>query len=159
MTGTSETMFSPNAAMTRGMMATILYRHAGSPAASAADFNDVAAGTWYANAVAWAAANGIMTGYGDGVFGPNDNITREQLAATLTRYMEAQGTTPPTTRELVPFADADAISDWAVGAIQTLYKLGIITGVGTGEIVINPQGEATRAQAAAMLMRFMEATK
>jgi hypothetical protein len=141
--------------MTRGMMATILYRHAGSPAAGAANFNDVASGAWYANAVNWAAANNIMTGYGGGAFGPNDNITREQLAATLTRYMDAQGLTPPTTRELVPFADASAISDWAVGAIQTLYKLGIIDGVGTDEIVINPRGEATRAQAAAMLMRFM----
>ena len=112
MDGTGADRFSPNAPLTRAMIVTILYRMAGSPSVSgSSDFTDVAAGKWFAKAVAWAAANGIVNGYGSGLFGPNDPVTREQLAAILYRYAVYGGMTAVTLEEnLGGFADTAQLS-------------------------------------------------
>lgn len=159
MFGTATDLFSPDAPLTRGMVVTILYRHAGEEnvANLANPFSDVAADTWYADAVKWAAENGIVTGVGGGLFAPNANITRQDMAAILARYLEYMDLSIPVTQEYVLFADEAAISDYAKNAIQLLHKLGIINGVGNN--TIDPKGTATRAQAAAMLHRFIVATE
>ena len=105
---------------------------------------------WYAEGVAWAAAHGIVTGYGGGQFGPNDNITREQLAVMLWRYA---GNPAATDREL-RFADAYRASDWALEALRWATESGIINGKGNG--ILDPTGQATRAETAQMLKNFME---
>lgn len=158
MIGTSDDKFSPNLTLTRGMVVTVLYRLAGEPGTIGLDnpFTDIG-NTWYTNAIKWAAENGIVTGYGDGKFGPNDKITREQMAAILYRYMVFAKINPQVPEQLINFADEAQISDYAMDAIQTLFKLGIIQGV--GENTINPKGDATRAQFAAMIHRMQELVK
>jgi len=160
MLGTSTTpmLFSPNATTTRGMIVTVLYRLAGSPDVSglANPFSDVAAGQWYTDAVKWAADNGIVSGYGGGKYGPEDNITREQLAAILYRYLVQTGKGPQGAwLTQLGFADAGKISDYAIEAVTFLNMKGIINGK-PGNL-FDPKGQATRAEAAAMLHRFMEA--
>ena len=166
MTGTSAATFSPALTLTRGMVVTMLWRLEGEPAISGdmplAMFTDVDESAYYSNAVKWAAANGIVGGYGGGLFGPNDNITRQDLAVILMRYMNFKGIVKPVTQQYIIFADEATISDYAMDAIQTFNKLGIINGTGInaqGKTVIDPKGNATRAQVAAILHRFMEAIK
>lgn len=115
-------------------------------------FTDVADDAYYAAAVAWAAKNEIVTGYSDTEFRPASNVTREQLAAILLRYMNYVEYNPIVTQELRIFADSDEISGYASNAIQTLNKLGVLTGV--GENMINPKGNASRAQVATMIDRL-----
>jgi len=160
-TSTNPMLFSPAANLTRGMIVTILYRMEGEPDVSdlSNPFGDVTAEQWYADAVKWAAENDIVKGYASGAFGPRDNITRQDLAVILLRYMIYKEIVRPVTAQYLFFADAEDISDYAMEAIQTFNKLGIINGTGTndeGQTKINPKGNATRAEAAAMLHRFLE---
>ncbi len=155
MDGTGADRFSPNAPLTRAMIVTILYRMAGSPSVSgSSDFTDVAAGKWFAKAVAWAAANGIVNGYGDSLFGPNDPVTREQLAAILYRYAVYGGMTAVTLEEnLGSFADTVQLSAYAIQAMNWAVGQGLINGSGSNLV---PKAQATRAQVAAIIHRYLE---
>ena len=155
MDGTGADRFSPNAPLTRAMIVTILYRMAGSPSVSgSSDFTDVAAGKWFAKAVAWAAANGIVNGYGDSLFGPNDPVTREQLAAILYRYAVYGGMTAVTLEEnLGSFADTEQLSAYAIQAMNWAVGQGLINGSGSNLV---PKAQATRAQVAAIIHRYLE---
>ena len=154
MAGTSTTTFSPDMTTTRAMIVTILYRMENEPAATASTFPDVAAGQWYSNAVAWAAANGIVSGYDNGNFGPEDIITREQMAAILFRYASFKGYDVTKTADLSAFADAAQVSAYAADAMKWANAAGLISG--TSATTLAPAGSATRAQAASILMRFCE---
>jgi len=150
-------MFSPNAAATRSMTVTVLYRMAGSPDVSDLDnpFGDVEDGTWYTDAVKWAAANGIVSGVGGGLYDPNAPITRQDLAVILARYADLLGISLPSARSNSEFIDDADIANYAKEAIERFFRAGIIGGYPDGGM--KPQGEATRAEVAAMMMRFLEA--
>ncbi len=155
MIGTGNAQFRPHGTATRGMMATILWRMAGSPAPKGNNsFTDVEAGTWYTDAIAWTAENGIFLGYGNNKVGPNDSITREQLAAIFFRYADYKGCDMNAKGELDKFRDAGKVSDYARAAMQWAVGSGLIQGKPDG--VLDPQGTATRAEIAAMLHRFLE---
>ncbi len=155
MNGTSDTAFAPNMTLNRAMLVTILYRLAGSPAvAEAAKFTDVAAGEWYSDAVAWAAANGIVTGKTETTFAPMENITREQFATMLMRYCKFAGVDTAKNADLSAFTDSASISNYAKDALAWANASGIITG--RTATTIAPTGSATRGEAATMLMRFMQ---
>lgn len=149
--GTSDTQFSPGIAMSRGMLVTVLYRLEDEPVTpTEALFRDVQAEQYYAQSVTWATEAGVVEGYGDGSFGPDDPISREQLAVMLWRYAGK----PESAGSLDRFTDADKADTWAVDALRWAVKQGIITGRGGG--VLDPQGRATRAEVAAMLMRYLQ---
>lgn len=151
--GTSETTFSPTQPMSRGMLATVLYRLEGSPDQDApASYGDVSSDAWYADGVAWATENGIANGYGDGQFGPNNNVTREQFAVMLWNYAGR----PSASGQTLDFTDADQASGYALEALCWAVENGILNGYGNGKLI--PGGMATRAQAAQMLKNFMENT-
>ena len=153
--GTSKTLFSPHGTATRGMMATILWRMDGSPAPKGKNsFTDVEAGKWYADAITWTAENGIFAGYGKDKFGPDDPITREQLAAIFYRYADYKGYDLTVKGNLDKFKDADKITDYAKTAMQWAVGSGLMKGK-SGNL-LDPQGTATRAEIAAMLHRFIE---
>jgi hypothetical protein len=157
MSGTSETDFAPDASMTRAMLVTVLHRLEDEPAAAGEDFFDVRAGAYYAAAVTWASANGIVMGTGDGNFAPGTAITREQLAAILYRYAVSLGLDTSTRGDLAAYTDAEAVSSWAKEATAWAVGAGLITGranpVGTE---LAPGGTAPRAEVAAILERFIE---
>lgn len=151
MDGVDAGMFAPNATTSRAMIVTILWRLQGSPEVEATEtFTDVSPDAWYAKAIAWAVAEGVADGYGEGLFGPNDAITREQLAAMLWRYAAS----PETGGDLSAFADGDDTSDWAQQAMSWAVAQGLITGVDSDRL--DPKGQATRAQTATILMRFAQ---
>lgn len=153
--GTSATTFEPDSAMTRSMLVTVLHRLEGVPAASSGNpFADVAAGTWYTDAIAWAAENDIVKGYDADTFGPNDPITREQMAAVLYRYASYKGYNLTTSNDLDAFADAGDVSAWALAAMKWAVGEELITGVSSTSL--DPAGNASRAQVATILMRFVE---
>ena len=155
MLGTSKTLFSPYGTATRGMMATILWRMEGSPAPKGKNsFTDVEAGKWYADAITWTAENGIFAGYGKDKFGPDDPITREQLAAIFYRYADYKGYDLTVKGDLDKFKDADKITDYAKTAMQWAVGSSLVKGK-SGNL-LDPQGTATRAEIAAMLHRFIE---
>lgn len=155
MLGTSKTLFSPHGTATRGMMATILWRMEGSPAPKGKNsFTDVEAGKWYADAITWTAENGIFAGYGKDKFGPDDPITREQLAAIFYRYADYKGYDLTVKGNLDKFKDADKITDYAKTAMGWAVGSGLVKGK-SGNL-LDPQGTATRAEIAAMLHRFIE---
>lgn len=154
MNGTADNTFSPKANTTRGMVVTVLYRLENQPSTSAASFTDVASGAYYANAVAWANANGIVSGYGSGKFGPNDKVTREQLAAILYRYAQYKKYDVSGAKSLDGYTDAQSVSSYAVPALQWANAAGVVTGKSGSKL--DPKGYATRAEVAAMLMRFCE---
>ena len=154
MNGVSADIFAPDAPVTRAMIVTILYRLEGEPAsAGTISFDDVADGQWYTDAVIWANANGIVEGYGSGRFGPMDNITREQFAAIMYRYSEFKGCDVSKKADLSAYSDASEISTWADEAMQWANGEGLITGRTTSALA--PQGETSRAEAAAILMRYV----
>ena len=158
MLGTSKTLFSPHGTVTRGMMATILWRMEGSLAPKGENsFTDVEAGRWYADAITWTAENGIFAGYSKDKFGPDDPITREQLTAIFYRYADYKGYKLTVTGNLDKFEDADKITDYANTVMQWAVGNGLIKG--KAETLLDPQGTATRAEIAAMLHRFVENTK
>ena len=151
MVGTGETTFSPDIATTRAMIVTILWRLEGSPVVSdAIDYDDVKPEDWYGKAVRWADSAGVVTGYSPEKFGPNDPITREQMAAMLWRYVGS----PQAAGSLTAFVDGEQTSDWAQPAMCWAVDRGLIDGVGDDRLV--PRGQATRAQAATILMRFAQ---
>lgn len=153
MSGTAQDQFSPDLTTNRAMLVTILYRLAGSPAVDGGSvFTDVASGDWYANGVAWASVNGIVTGYGDGRFGPNDPITREQMAAILYRYAGFAGQSTTGQADLSGYTDAGQVSPYAAEPMGWAVDQGLITGVSADALA--PGGSATRAQVATILMRF-----
>ena len=149
MGGTGDGVFSPNAPATRAMIVTTLHRMAGSPEADQSTFTDIPAGQWYAEAVAWASDNGIVSGRGDGTFGPDDSITREQLVLMLYR-MEGR---PTAQGDLSAFSDAGQVSSYAADAMAWAVETGLISG---SDGVLDPQGLATRAQVTVILMRFSQ---
>lgn len=157
MNGTADNTFSPKANTTRGMVVTVLYRLENQPSTSAASFTDVASGAYYANAVAWANANGIVSGYGSGKFGPNDKVTREQLAAILYRYAQYKKYDVSGANSLDGYTDVQSVSSYAVPALQWANAAGVVTGKSGSKL--DPKGNATRAEVAAMLMRFCENVK
>ena len=159
MNGTADNTFSPKANTTRGMVVTVLYRLENQPSTSAASFTDVVSGAYYANAVAWANANGIVSGYGSGKFGPNDKVTREQLAAILYRYAQYKkyDVSVGEDTNILSYDDAQSISSYAIPAIQWACGAGVVTGKSGSKL--DPKGNATRAEVAAMLMRFCENVK
>ena len=157
MNGTGDHTFSPNGTTTRGMIVTILYRMEGEPAVTGTGgFADVPEGQWYTDAVIWAAANDIVTGYGDGRFGPDDPITREQMSAILFRYAQykAYDVSVGEDTNILSYLDVADVSEYAISAFQWACGSGVIHGVTDATLV--PQGTATRAQVATMLMRFCE---
>ena len=155
MLGTSKTLFSPHGTVTRGMMATILWRMEGSLAPKGENsFTDVEAGRWYADAITWTTENGIFAGYSMDKFGPDDPITREQLTAIFYRYADYKGYKLTITGNLDKFEDADKITDYAKMVMQWAVGNGLIKG--KSENLLDPQGTATRAEISAMLHRFIE---
>ena len=151
MDGVSASEFAPDTTLTRAMLVTILWRMEGEPGVNyLMPFTDVDGGAWYAEAVRWAASEGIVTGVSDTSFAPNAEITREQLAAILHRYAGE----PATAANLAGYADGASVSAYAVDAMSWCVEHDIITG--TTATTLEPQGTATRAQAAAMLMRFAD---
>ena len=158
MAGTSATTFAPDVTTSRSMIATILWRMAGSPVVNyAMTYTDVAQGQWYSEAVRWATSEGIVGGYGNGLFGTNDPITREQFAAMLYRFTQEQGydVSIGENTNILSYTDVADLSEYAISAMQWAVGAGIINGTGDGS-TLSPQGQATRAQAAVMLMRFCE---
>ena len=155
MDGVSAETFAPNATLTRGMIVTILYRMENKPAVTGASkFTDVDANEWYGAPVAWAAENGIVTGYSETTFGPNDPVTREQLAAILYRYAVYKGMSAVTREQnLSRFTDADQISAYAVPAMNWAVGKGLINGA---DGKLSPKASATRAQVAAIIHRYLE---
>ena len=150
MSGTGSNTFAPGDNLTRAMLAQILYNNEGKPATSGNSFTDVQSSAWYADAVTWATQKGIVSGYGNGQFGPNDNITREQLAVMLWRYAGQ----PASSTELDSFTDIDKANDYALTALRWAVEKGIISGKGSG--TLDPTGNATRAEVAQMLMNYFK---
>ena len=155
MDGTGAYRFAPNAQLTRAMIVTILYRMDGSPAVSGASvFTDADSGMWYGKAVAWAAANGIVNGYGSGRFGPNDPVTREQLAAILYRYTAYRKASAASNGDnLASFSDLGTVSGYALESMNWAVGAGLLKGA-NGEL--DPKANATRAQVAAIIHRYLE---
>lgn len=153
--GTSKTTFSPNAPMTRGMLVTVLYRLADKPETTAASsFTDVAKEQYYAAPIAWAAENGIVSGMSQTHFAPNEQVTREQLAAILYRFAQKQGYGTARAADLTGFADHSRISGYALDALRWANAEKLVSG--RSETELSPQGQATRAEVAAILHRFAE---
>ena len=156
MDGVEDNLFAPNSETTRAQLVTILYRLAGEPEPGGdSGFSDVAAGIWYTDAVAWAAENGIVNGVSDTEFAPGDDITREQLAAILYRYAAYQGYDVSQRADLSGFGDASSIRPYAQEALSWASAQGLVLGFEDGSL--RPQGTASRAQIAAVLMRFLAA--
>ena len=156
MNGVDTTLFAPNGALSRAMLATILWRTAGSPDVNfALTFSDVPAGTWYTEAVRYASSQGIVKGYGDGRFGSTDNITREQLSAMLYRYEQTVngGGFSGDWAFNLSFSDADKVSGWAAEGVTWC----VMNGVGGGRVdgTLDPLGTATRTETAQMLMKYL----
>ncbi|MFQ7140279.1 MAG: S-layer homology domain-containing protein [Evtepia sp.] len=155
MNGVENNQFAPNTATNRAMLATILYRLAGQPDVSGdLPFTDVAAGTWYTDAVLWAAQNGIVNGLGENTFAPMNTLTREQLVTMLYRYAEAEGYDVSAAADLSGYPDAGKVQPYAQEAMSWAVAEGIVAGMEDG--TLNPAGNATRAQIATILMRFCE---
>ena len=154
MDGVGDNLFAPNSETTRAQLVTILYRLAGQPAVSGdLPFPDVESGTWYTDAVAWAAQNGIVNGVSDTEFAPGDDITREQLVTVLYRYAESKGYDVSASADLSGYPDAGQVQDYAQPAMAWAVAEDIVEGVDGN---LNPTGDATRAQIATILMRFCE---
>ena len=155
MNGTSSTIFAPNATLTRGMLATVLWRMEGSPVVNyALPFEDVSGDQWYTEAIRWAASVGVVNGTSATTYAPNANITREQLATMLYRYAAYKSGSVSTSASLSGFTDAGSVSDYAADAMEWAVAEEIIGGMTSTTLV--PQGSATRAQTATMLMRYCE---
>lgn len=148
----SNGRFSPNERLTRGMMAQILYNIENATASGAAAFPDVAASDWFATAVSWVSSQNYMSGYSNGRFGPNDNITREQLAVILYRYAQAKGYDVTGSAELSGFADGASVASWSADAVRWAVSVGLLSGKSGSRL--DPAGPATRAEVAQILMNF-----
>lgn len=153
MKGTSAGIFDPNGTTTRGAVVTILHRMAGNPNLGASSFPDVSPNTWYSRAVAWAASKGIVLGYSDGSFRPNEAVTREQMAAILLRYASYEGYSEEVDLDLSYYTDSSFISPSAQLAMAWAVQTGIITGLSGRQL--SPTGKTTRAQLATILTRYL----
>ena len=152
--GMGDGTFEPGGTMTRAMIVTVLYRMAGSPAASAStSFSDVSAGQWYTQAVAWGTEQGIVLGMGDGTFGTNAMVQREQLVTFLYRYAGSCGIDTSARADLSAFPDAGRVSSYAREAMQWAVASGILNG---SDGYLLPQGKATRAQCAKLVVSFYD---
>ncbi len=156
MNGTGKKEFSPNISTTRGMIVTILYRLEGSPEVENSTFTDVASTEYYAKAVAWGEVNGIVKGYGEGKFGPNDVITREQLAAIMYRYSNYKkyDVSAGEDTNILSYNDISELSEYAVSSMQWACGESLVSGIGNN--LLAPRGNATRSQVATILMRYCE---
>ena len=158
MIGVGNNQFAPSGITTRAQIVTILWRMEGSPlVAVAEDFDDVYETDWYNNAIRWASANGVVEGYGNGAFGPNDTITREQLATILWRYCKYKGIDVSVGEEtnILSYEDAFDVSSWAMEAMQWACGSGMIQGIDKNNSrYLDPQGNADRSQSATMIFRF-----
>lgn len=154
MNGVLDTQFAPQTNLTRAMMAAVLYNLENGSAATSGTFNDVESGQWYADAVNWAAEHGIVNGYEDGTYRPNDNLTREQMAAILHNYAHYKGYALNATADLTQFTDADQVSAWAENVVKWAVGADLLHGVGDNRL--SPTGTATRAEVAVILMNFCE---
>ncbi len=154
MSGTGNNNFSPSETTTRGMMVTILHNMEGKPAAGRPDFTDVLAGEWYAAPVAWASAHGIVSGYGNGKFGPNDPITREQMVTILYQYARYKNYELTVTGDISTFDDYDKTSAYAVTPFNWAIGKDLIAGVGNN--LLDPTGNAERSHIAAIMKSFCE---
>ncbi|MCL2151925.1 MAG: InlB B-repeat-containing protein, partial [Oscillospiraceae bacterium] len=156
MNGISEVLFDPNGALTRGMVVTVLYRMEDSPDVTGFEnpFGDVAEDKWYANAITWAAEYGIVLGFTETRFGPDEYITREQLAAILYRYQDYTGKIPPDVLGTREFADGDKISEYARTAVDKIVMQGIMEGRPNN--IFDPVGNATRSEFAAVIQRYLD---
>ena len=153
--GMDETHFGPDIPMSRAMLVTVLWRYSGSPTGYENVFSDVASGLWYTDAIAWAAEDGIVSGMGEGLFDPDGHLTREQLALILFRFSGAEATGSSDLFEV--FADGEDLSPWAQEALSWAVETGLIGGTLEDEVLyLTPQGSATRAQVATILMRYLE---
>ncbi len=160
MNGMGDGVFAPNGYLSRAMLVTILWRIEGEPSTNGGlDFADVAAGSWYEKAVAWASANGIVNGVSESKFAPNNNITREQIAAVMHRYAKFKGydVSVGENTNILSYDDFDSISEYAITSMQYAAGSGILRGKTVS--TINPKDNATRAEIAAILHRFIEANK
>lgn len=158
MNGINASRFSPDGTLNRAMMVTMLYRMAGSPAVSGGStFSDVTSGKWYSDAVQWASANGVVNGVGRDRFAPEAQITREQMASMMMRYAQFNQYNTSKSADLSAFNDAGSISSWALESMKWANAAGLINGRTASTIA--PQGTATRAEAATILMRFCEMSK
>ncbi len=153
MKGISDNEFDPNGAVSRAMLVTVLYRMEKEPQAQASPFSDIAGGSYYEKAVAWANANGIVKGVSDAEFAPDESITREQMAAMIYRYAayKKMDLSAGESTNILSYADYSEISDYAVSAMRYAAGSGIINGM-TAD-TLSPKGISTRAQAAAVFMR------
>jgi hypothetical protein len=154
MSGTSSKIFDPNATTNRGMFVTVLWRLAGEPASEISIFKDVDNGTWYSQAVSWAAGNSIVNGMSSSLFAPDSSITREQMAVILYKYAEFKGYDVSTRGDITKFEDNEKISSWATDAIAWAVGSNIISG--KGNEMLDPTGSATRAEIATILMKFIQ---
>ncbi len=157
--GMSKDTFAPDKTMTRAMLVTVLWRCAGEPEAQWAEFSDVPIDRWYSKAVAWGAEEGVITGYTDGTFRPDNQITREQLATILFRFAPLMEMDPKDRMELDSFPDAQKVQSYAKEALCWAVAKGFVNGVyhsSTGETFLRPDSSATRAQVATILMRFLQ---
>lgn len=156
MNGVSSRAFAPNANLTRGMLVQILYNMEGKPKGTAANFPDVQDDAWYAEAVGWAAANKVVTGYADGTFRPNDAVTREQAAAILYRYAQSKGidVSVGENTNILSYVDVQQASEYAIPALQWAVGAGVLNGKNGGRLA--PTGTATRAEIAAIMQRWCE---
>lgn len=151
--GVSDTEFAPSKSMTRGMFVTVLNRLAGAEDfAGKAEFSDVAADKWYATGTVWAAANKIVSGYGDGKFGPDDAVTREQMAVIMYNFTKAMGYDVTGSASLDKFSDSASVHSWAADAMKWAVGSGVMSGNADG--TLNPRGTATRAQVATIMMNY-----
>ena len=153
--GTSDNHFTPGGTMTRAMFATVLYRIAGEPEVTGENpFTDVEAGKWYTDAVIWAASENVIEGYGNGLFGTNDPVTREQMVAILYRYAQSRGIDVSVGEDtnILDYNDALEVSGWAVTAMQWAVGAGVINGKDNG--ILDPKGTATRAEVAQIVMNY-----
>ncbi len=156
--GMSKDTFAPDKTMTRAMLVTVLWRSAGEPEAETADFTDVPGDQWYSEAVAWAAEQGVVTGYTDGTFRPDHQITREQLATILYRFTKLTEMDPADRGDLDVFPDREDVQSYAEEALQWAVGKGLVNGIydsHTEQTYLRPRGSATRAQVATILMRFL----
>ncbi|MFD0677006.1 MULTISPECIES: S-layer homology domain-containing protein [unclassified Paenibacillus] len=154
MVGTSENSFSPTQNITRAMLVTILYRLEGNPSALESSFTDVKTDTWYSGAVAWASSNTVISGYGNGLFGPNDDISREQLCTILYNYAKHKGYDISSTKNVDAFTDGNKLSSWAKGPMEWAIGSGLIGGYENN--ILAPTDTATRAQSSTIIQRFIE---
>ena len=156
MTGKTATIFAPSESLARAQFAIILHRMNGTPAVDyTARFRDVGEGAWYTDAILWAADPGVVTGYSNGNFGPGDNINREQMAVMMYRYAAYKGYDTSVKADFGQYQDAGRVSDFAQEAMQWAVGEQIITGK-YNETQLDPQGNASRAECATIMMRFME---